>query len=286
MGPGNDKATGARPALADLLRSIDRKHRPPEAGREERGQHQRADRQIELIPVARLIACKTNARTHSPKQIRQIAASIKHFGFTVPVLVNDQNEILAGHGRVEAAKLLGLTQVPVLRLSHLSAAEQRAYVIADNRLAELASWDRHTLAIELDALVELDFAVELTGFDVPEIDLILQHQDEDKDENENGNESTGAEAKSPKANSGPPVSRDGDVWLLGAHKLVCGDSPDERAYAALDAALRRWQAFTGQSATLAGSGVTFKKIAQERRKSAPARRTRRPAAVQQTPEAA
>ena len=107
------------------------------------------DCRIEMVPVTRLVASKRNARTHSKKQIRQIADSIKRFGFNNPVLVDDGGTIIAGHGRVEAAKLLGMDDVPTLRLSHLSATEQRAYVLADNRLAEKAGWDREILAVEL-----------------------------------------------------------------------------------------------------------------------------------------
>src|SRR4051812_2960921 len=106
----------------------------------------------------------TNARTHSAKQIKQIAASIERFGFTNPVLISDDNEIVAGHGRVSAAKLLGLIAVPTITLSHLTADERRAYVLADNKLALNAGWDREILAIELQALVELDFDIEVTGF--------------------------------------------------------------------------------------------------------------------------
>jgi ParB-like nuclease domain len=236
-------------------------------------------RQVELIPLAKLSVSKTNARTHSAKQLRQIAASIKRFGFTVPVLVNAQNQILAGHARVEAAKLLGLNKVPVLRLDHLSAVEQRAYAITDNRLAELAGWDRDTLAIELQGLIELDFAVEVTGFEMSEIELILHDKDEDQ------NESAEVEAKSRKANSGPVVSRHGDVWLLGTHQLACGEAREANAYAAVDAAVRRWQTFTGQSATLAGFGQTFKEIEQQRRKAS-GRRASGQAAVAPSPEAA
>ena len=111
-----------------------------------------------LRPYAR------NARRHSKKQIRQIADSIQRFGFTNPVLVSDDGEIIAGHGRVEAAKLLGLDQVPTLRLSHLSATERGAYVLADNKLALNAGWDQEMLAIELQTLIDLDFDVTLTGF--------------------------------------------------------------------------------------------------------------------------
>jgi ParB-like chromosome segregation protein Spo0J len=235
--------------------------------------------QVKTIPVSDLTRFAGNARTHSRKQIRQIAASIKRFGFTVPILVDDEGQIIAGHGRVEAAKLLGWSEVPSLRLSHLSPAEKRAYVIADNRLAELAGWDRDALVIELQGLIELDFAVEVTGFEMSEIELILH----DKDEGQN--ESAEVEAKSRKANSGPVVSRHGDVWLLGAHRLACGEAREANAYAAVDAAVRRWQAFTGQSATLADFGQTFKEIEHQRRKAS-GRRASGQAAVAPSPEAA
>ena len=282
MDTGSDKAASGR-SLVSLLQGIDRKHsQPQDAARQARGVPEPADRQIERVPLARLTACKTNARTHSPKQVCQIAESIKRFDFIVPVVVDRENQIVAGHGRVEAAKLLGLTEVPVLRVSHLSPAEQRAFRIADNRLAELAGWDRGTLAIELAGLIELDFAVEVTGFDMGEIELILTDEEEDED----GQEKTGAGAKTAKSTCGPAVSRRGDVWLLGAHQLTCGDSPDHAAYAAIDAAIRRWQKSTGASATLGGSGQTFKAIAQKRRKAAPTGRGSGPAADPQTPEAA
>src|SRR5580700_123868 len=138
---------------------------------------------IEMIEVARLTPYAGNARTHSKAQIRQIAQSIQRFGHTNPILIDDGGQIIAGHGRVEAAKLLGIESVPALRLSHLSAADKRAYVIADNRLAEKAGWDRELLAIELQTLVDLEFDVELTGFEMGEIDIILSDSDEAKDEN-------------------------------------------------------------------------------------------------------
>src|ERR1700738_3850462 len=134
---------------------------------------QSGDPRIELIAVTQLTPYRNNARTHSRKQLRQIAASIRQFGFTNPVLVDGAAQIIAGHGRVEAAKLLGLTEVPTLRLSHLSEADKRAYILADNRLAEKAGWDRAILAIELQALIDLDFQVEITGFETSEIDIIL-----------------------------------------------------------------------------------------------------------------
>ena len=118
-----------------------------------------------------------NARTHSKHQIRQIAESIRAFGFTNPVLVDARNQIIAGHGRVAAAKSLGVVEVPTIRLDQMTEEQIRAYVIADNKLAENAGWDKATLAIELDYLLKLetlDFDVTITGFEVPEIDLILE----------------------------------------------------------------------------------------------------------------
>jgi len=123
--------------------------------------------EVEVMPIANLRPYPRNARTHSRKQIKQIANSIQRFGFTNPVLISDENEIVAGHGRVEAAKLIGYSTVPTLRLAHLNAAERRAYVIADNKLALNAGWDREILAIELQSLIDTDFDVELTGFRWP-----------------------------------------------------------------------------------------------------------------------
>ena len=127
----------------------------------------------EYTHVRELQAYPHNARTHSKKQIRQIAKSIERFGFNNPVLIDDQKQIIAGHGRVEAAKLLGLHAVPTIRLSHLSEADKRAYILADNQLAAKAGWDREILAIELQGLIDLDYEVELAGFETAEIDLIL-----------------------------------------------------------------------------------------------------------------
>ena len=128
---------------------------------------------IEHISVRSLKPHPRNARRHSKGQIKQIAASIERFGFNNPVLIADDGGIVAGHGRVAAAKLLGIDTVPAVRLSHLSEAERRAYVIADNKLALNAGWDREMLAIELQGLVDLDFEIELTGFSLAEVDIVL-----------------------------------------------------------------------------------------------------------------
>ncbi|MEP9387727.1 ParB/Srx family N-terminal domain-containing protein [Mesorhizobium sp. KR9-304] len=130
---------------------------------------------LEMVPVARLKPYSGNARTHSRKQVRQIADSIQRFGFTNPVLIGDDHEIIAGHGRVMAAKELGLAAVPTVKLAHLSPEERRAYVLADNKLALNAGWDTEILAIELQALIDIDFDVTLTGFSLAEIDLTLDH---------------------------------------------------------------------------------------------------------------
>jgi ParB-like chromosome segregation protein Spo0J len=129
--------------------------------------------------IAALNPRQTNPRTHSKKQIEQIARAITQFGFTNPVLIDDGNGIIAGHGRVAAAKLVGLSQVPTVRLSAMSEAEIRAYVIADNRLAENAGWDRNLLGLEFQYLssLDIDFDATLTGFELPEIDLLIGELD-------------------------------------------------------------------------------------------------------------
>jgi DNA modification methylase len=180
--------------------------------------------QIEHVAVRELQPHPNNARTHSRKQIRQIAKSIEKFGFCNPVLVDDAKQIIAGHGRVEAAKLLGLEAVPTCRLSHLNDAEKRAYILADNRLAEKAGWDKELLAIELQGLIELDLDIELTGFETAEIDLILEEAREASEA------ASGPEDAVTEPLPGPAVSQPGDLWLLGAHRLLCGDARDQAAY--------------------------------------------------------
>ena len=178
-----------------------------------------------------------NARTHSAKQITQIAASIRQFGFTNPVLVDGASGIVAGHGRVAAARQLGMTEVPVIELAHLSEAERRAYVIADNRLAELAGWDRDILAIELQALSEmdLDFDLEITGYETAELDLLLDGPFADQTDPDD--DIAGME-------TGPAVTRPGDIWLLGKHRLICGDARHPDTFTALMESDRAKAVFT------------------------------------------
>ena len=158
--------------------------------------------------VSDLKPWRANARTHSKKQVRQIADSIQRFGFTNPVLVSDEGEIIAGHGRVEAAKLLGMETVPTIALSHLGEVERRAYVLADNKLALNAGWDREILAIELQALVDLDFDVELAGFSLAEVDVVL---DEARESDPTGNDEPDDEVPPVPAGDvpGPMCRRDG-----------------------------------------------------------------------------
>ncbi len=178
-------------------------------------------------PITDLKPFAGNARTHSKKQIRQIADSIERFGFTNPVLISEAGEIIAGHGRVAAAKLIGMSEVPTLSLSHLSAAERRAYVIADNKLALNAGWDNDILAIELQGLIDLDFDLTLTGFSLAEIDFVL-----DEAREANAAKPSGPDDEVP-ALSARAVTRPGDLWVLGRHKLICGDARAESDYAAL-----------------------------------------------------
>ncbi|MEM6683800.1 MAG: DNA methyltransferase [Pseudomonadota bacterium] len=177
---------------------------------------------IIMQPVSALSPAPRNARTHSPKQIRQIAASIERFGFINPVLIDAAGQIIAGHGRVAAAKQLGLADVPTLRIDHLSDDEKRAYVIADNRLAELAGWDMEILSVELADLgsLDLDFNIELTGFDTPEIDNLFSPA-EAADDTEDLPEID------PDAD---PITAPGDLWQLGRHWLYCGDALEAQSY--------------------------------------------------------
>lgn len=209
------------------------------------------DLKISYLPPGHLHPSSRNARSHSKTQLKQIARSIKRFGFVNPVLIADDFEIVAGHGRVEAAKMLGLKEVPTVRLSNLSAAERRAYMLADNRLAELAGWDREVLATELQGLLDIQFDdVELTGFSLADVDLILEQSAE-----KNADQVSSADVPDEVAGDRAPrpaVSRPGDVWLLGSHRLFCGDEPLD-----CDVMVQRWQRYTGKAARLDGSILTF-----------------------------
>jgi len=186
---------------------------------------------IEGLPIENLKPDPKNARQHSAKQIRRIANSIEAFGFNVPVLVDADLNVIAGHGRLLACKRLGWTEVPTIRLEHLSETQRRAFMIADNRLTEIASWDDRLLAEQLQALssVELDFDIETIGFDMGEIDLRIEQL--------SAKGTSAAEPPIPDV-SGPAVSHVGDLWLIGRHRLLCDDAREEAAHAKLMGAER------------------------------------------------
>jgi DNA modification methylase len=176
-------------------------------------------RRIELWPVERLVPYAKNARTHSDEQIAQIAASIVEFGFNNPVLVDTDAGIIAGHGRLLAARKLGLEHVPVVVLDHLSETKKRAYILADNRISENAGWDEEVLAAELGQLQAADLPLDLLGFSEEELTRLLA-------ETEPAAEApSDAEEEIPEAPV-EPVTRPGDVWLIGKHRLICGDCRD------------------------------------------------------------
>ncbi|MEM1395976.1 MAG: ParB/Srx family N-terminal domain-containing protein [Pseudomonadota bacterium] len=177
---------------------------------------------VERASIKSLTPNARNARTHSPKQIRQIANSIEAFGFVNPVLVDEAGIILAGHGRVAAAKRLGIDEVPIVRIGHLSQAQRRAYGIADNQLALEAGWDDEILAIEFQALADLDFDLSLTGFDMGDIDRIIA---------DIGGTSPPDAPLSPE--DGPALTRPGDLWRIGPHRLICADALRAETYTRL-----------------------------------------------------
>ena len=182
---------------------------------------------ITYLPVGALRPYPKNARTHSKKQIRQIADAITAFGFTNPILVDDTNMILAGHGRLEAARLLPMADVPCVRLSSMTEAQKRAYVLADNKLALNAGWDEDLLAEELQALIadDVSFDVELTGFSLGEIDRLVA--DSAPEDAGNPDDDVLPDEQTPRR------CRPGDLWQLGPHRLICGDARDQATIAAL-----------------------------------------------------
>ena len=177
---------------------------------------------IEQWPTSKLLPYARNARTHSDDQVAQIAASIAEFGFTNPILAGSDGVIVAGHGRLAAAHKLGLEVVPVVVLDHLSPTQRRALVIADNRIAENAGWDDAMLRIEIAALQDDDFDVSLTGFDADAL-AELMAGDEPDGEGETDDDAVPELSET-------PISRPGDVWVLGGHRLLCGDSTVAESY--------------------------------------------------------
>lgn len=179
--------------------------------------------QYYLADVNDLIPYIRNARTHSESQIAQIAASIKEFGFLSPILIAEDNTILAGHGRLAAARKLGITKVPCVKESHLTETQRRAYIIADNKLSLNAGWDEDILAIELSELQGADFDLDLLGFDESELASIFEDDKEVEDDDFDVEEELNK----------PCFSKAGDIWTLGRHRLICGDSTKEETYKSL-----------------------------------------------------
>jgi DNA modification methylase len=184
---------------------------------------------IEYTPIEALRLDPRNPRQHSPKQIRQIAVSIDTFGFIVPVLVDALGMLLAGHGRLLAAQSLGMTQVPTIMIEHLNESQIRAFMIADNRLTENAEWDQQLLAEQLKTLSDLDlnFSVEVTGFEMGEIDVMVEGLAPAHDGQEDPADSL------PEIPENFQVSRSGDLWTLGRHRIVCCNALDASSYQAL-----------------------------------------------------
>lgn len=191
---------------------------------------------IEQWPVGRLVAFERNARTHSEEQVAQIAASIQEFGFTNPILAGSDGEIIAGHGRLMAAKELGLSEVPVVVLDHLTPEQRRAYVIADNQLALNAGWDEELLRAELADLAGLGFDLSLVGFSEEELAELMPEVEELPPED--------ADDEAVPEPPADPVTKPGDVWLLGKHRLMCGDSTDVLAVEQLMAGAKADMVFT------------------------------------------
>jgi ParB-like chromosome segregation protein Spo0J len=214
----------------------------------------------ELIPYA------NNARTHSDEQIAQVAASIKEFGFTNPVLLDGDNGIIAGHGRVMAARKLGMDTVPCIELAHLTQTQKKAYILADNKLALNSGWDDELLALELTELEELGFDLELTGFSLDEIADLMPEEIP-----------AGLTDEDAVPELADPISKLGDVWLLGKHRVMCGDSTSIDAVETLIAGQKADMVFTdppygmsyggGKQAAHEATGETFNHVAADSTKA-------------------
>lgn len=179
---------------------------------------------MRLVPVEKLVPYVNNARTHSPEQIKKLQASLREFGFINPVIIDRDYGIIAGHGRVLAAKAEGLAEVPCVFVDHLTEAQKKAYILADNRMAMDAGWDEELLRVEIEALKEGAFDISLTGFDAAELDALFNDKNADAKQDD-----FDVDAELQK----PCFSKPGDIWHLGRHTVICGDSTDPEVYARL-----------------------------------------------------
>lgn len=174
--------------------------------------------QYKHVDIDKLVPYARNARTHSPEQILQLQASIREFGFVNPVLIDDEYNVIAGHGRIMAARAEGLKEVPCVFVSHLTEAQKRAYILADNRIALNAGWDMDVLRVELEELRDLDFDLDLTGFDDDELTSLFDDMNDTDVEDDDFDLTAALE--------GAAFVLPGDVWTLGRHRLICGDATD------------------------------------------------------------
>ena len=211
---------------------------------------------IERRPIETLIPYARNARTHSDEQIDQLVASMREWGWTNPVLVDEAGGIIAGHGRVMAARKLGLTEVPVIVADGWSEAQKRAYVIADNKLAENAGWDEELLSLELSELQELGFDLDITGFSDDELEALLAGEETTTE----GNTDEDAAPEVPEA----PVSKPGDVWLLGGHRVMCGDSTSTESVDLLMQGSKADMVFTDPPYALFGNSTGIGGVADDK----------------------
>lgn len=179
--------------------------------------------EMQLIATEKLIPYVNNARTHSAEQINKLRSSLREFGFINPVIIDRDLNVIAGHGRIEAAKAESISEVPCVFADYLTEAQKKAYILADNRMAMDAGWDEELLRVEIEALQAESFDVDLTGFDESEIADLFETDSEVKDDGFD----VGAELEK------PPVTKSGDLWLLGNHRLICGDSTREETYTLL-----------------------------------------------------
>lgn len=178
--------------------------------------------EMQLISIAKLVPYQNNARTHSPAQIQKLRSSLREFGFVNPVIIDRDYNVIAGHGRIAAAREEGISEVPCVFVDHLTEAQKKAYIIADNRMAMDAGWDEELLRVELDALTEMGFDLGMTGFDEKELAALFPVEEATEDDFD-------VEAELQK----PTFTKSGDVWTLGRHRLVCGDATREETYSVL-----------------------------------------------------
>lgn len=178
--------------------------------------------EMQLVPIAKLVPYQNNARTHSPAQIQKLRSSLREFGFVNPVIIDRDYNVIAGHGRIAAARDEGITEVPCVFVDHLTEAQKKAYILADNRMAVDAGWDEDLLRVELETLTEMGFDLGMTGFDEKELAALFPTEEAKEDDFD-------VEAELQK----PTFTKSGDVWTLGRHRLVCGDATREETYAVL-----------------------------------------------------